>query len=62
MALLALAGEDGGDVVGGHAVQVQVNLGGPLDRRPLRRWEGPETAAPGPGEARARPGPVRACR
>jgi hypothetical protein len=30
---------DGGDVLGGHAVQVQVDLGRPLDRPPLRLWE-----------------------
>lgn len=62
----ALAGDDGGHILGGHTVQVQVNLGGPLDRGP-RCWErfcGP----PGDGEypvhheRRARPPPAHPAR
>jgi hypothetical protein len=57
--VLLLGADDCGDLGGGHVVPVVVHV--LLDRGP-RRWERPETAAPGPGEARARPGPVRACR
>jgi hypothetical protein len=38
---LPLRGDDGGDVPGCHAVEVQVQmLSGCLDRRPLRRLDG----------------------
>jgi hypothetical protein len=33
--------DDSGDVLGGQAVEVEMYLGGPFDRDPLRRWEAP---------------------